>query len=385
MLATALAVIVLTAPPTPAERRAVRAMDAAEYELRRLDLDGPNVRFELFRSWEGGSMMAKVYRKSRPGEPGKWLKVGVIKTEGGNTLPEGEVAVYRLGRFLGVHLFPVTIPGTLRGRGIRRLEVLLDRVKYNSPYKEERRQLVLDRLRWHRRSRKPFEVSLKQWVRGLQYLPSKGPGGLPGEWKAWEHLGANGTPPTAARAVLRYRGWKTEQAEYRGSSRLDLLLRDLSNLVLVDSATCQSDRWSGQNLHFRARSGRFRRGRDGVYHGGPARLFALDNAATFRVRGAGGEALGRLYRFDRRTVERLRELAERVRTDSAGLGQWLLLDKAQVRRFGECLDATLTVVAERTKGREDRWLVVQDPPPPKRGGRRHERKHPGKPPARRSR
>ena len=93
--------------------------DAKETELEELDLSPETIRFTAFSTCKGRSMALRVERRVRSEsqtEEFDWKPIAVLKTKSGSTNPAGEVAVYRLSRYLEVPIVPVCVPRYLSQR-----------------------------------------------------------------------------------------------------------------------------------------------------------------------------------------------------------------------------------------------------------------------------
>ena len=352
-----------------------RALDAKEHVLSQIDLESDDIRLKLLRSFEGFSILVKVQRRLRPlGKSDAWETVAAFKTSSGNTYAPGEVATYRLGRFLGHDIYPVTVPRTLGPRALDKLLARIEKKQY-SGWKEISRLKVLWALRKHRRTGTPYTGVLKEWVVGFNYVYSSGFEHFPSRFRLARHLDRR--RPQPPRRHLEFRVNDViyfEHGMYVADTTYFDLARDVSSMIVIDALTGQHDRWPGANIHFRLFSGRrFRKVRHKRFVGGPARLFCLDNGATFQYPSRSITTL-RTYvsRFDRRLIARLADLAAWVERDPPAVQRWLTINDRAFALFRRLLTRTADIVHEKTQGHPEAWfdeapapaIPAQGPPAP---------------------
>jgi hypothetical protein len=339
-----------------------RALDAKEAELYAIDLDSDEITFGFFRSWEGFSILFKVYRTIQTCDGPKKVKIAVFKTSTGNTYANGEVAVYRLGRYLGVNIYPVTIPMPLGPVAAKRLLRMLKKKNYGgNSTKEPRRLKVIGQLKNALRGKTTFVGAFKEWVNGFHVIFSPGFENLPSRWRMKRYLGPYGSakpPKKAAYFHTNDKMFNKEKGYYTATMSLDQLGRDLSNMMVIDALTGQTDRWPGGNLHYRLFSGGpFKKIRHRRFKGGPARLLSLDNGGVLRYAGSGLVYLRRaIWRFDKRVASRLDDLSAWIARDAEAARRYLTINERAFGIFQKALARTRALIAERTKNRPDRWL-----------------------------
>ena len=343
-----------------------RALDAKEQELEALDLDGEDIRFGLFGAWNGWSLVVKVERRDTDCD-GKvvWRRLAVFKTTSGVTYAPGEVATYRVGRYVGLNIFPASVPKAMGPVAMRRLRDLLVRRGFGTAPKEKARQQVLADLDAHLRRGRPYPGMLKEWVTGMKYLWSPGMGALK-NLGLLEHLHRGRPQPLATPVEFRTRDRPSGNV-FRALTTHAQLARDMSGLLVVDGITAQGDRWPGYNVHFRLFSGvPFVRVGEHEYAGSRARLFALDNGGSFYYPERAMKHLERrVSRFDARLVARVHDLARWVARDPKAVRRWLTVDRRAFGVFRRSLAQTLRIVDRKTRGRADVWFAPTDV-----GGRR---------------
>lgn len=338
---------------------AALASDPVESRLTALSLDGDDVRFELFRGWEGTSVLVKVLQRKR-GKDGaeEWPKVGVFKTTSANTYAPGEVGTYRLGHYLGVELFPVTVPASLGPAGIKKLAALLATASFKNRMKDKARRAVLAELDAHLAAGQRFPGALKEWVTGFQVLRAPKMA-LPEELRAFEWLDRAGPQPPDEPAVYAIDDvLYQEHGRYTAKTTFREFARDLSDLLVVDAVAGQHDRWAGGNLCFRLRSGApFRKTGPKRFEGDAARLFALDNGASFRHAGTGLRHLERATRFQRKVYERLLALRARIAKDPAEVQRWLTVDDRGLKVVRRALPRVIAWIESSAAKGNGAWFA----------------------------
>ena len=354
LVATALVGLLTPAPAVARgwddDARVARALDAREHVLGALRLTGRDVRIELLPEHTGFSTLFRVSQRARGGA---WSPVAVLKLTSGSTYAAGEVATYRLGRALGVLLYPVTLAVALPTRTTRQLRAMIAEARYRSPRKEEFRAALLADLDAHLSARKPVLAAVKEWVTGFQVLRSWHFEGFARRYGLLDALRATAPlPPDRSVTLFSPGRLDGHRGVFQGTLSYRALARSVSNLMLLDAITCQHDRWPGGNLHFRLLSGGPFRIDGNRFVGGPAGLLALDNGASFRSTWSGLRWLKRyVTRFDRNVVRRLRALAARTARSPEQVRAWLGVDPAGFKRFRFALAGTLAYVDGPGTGR----------------------------------
>ena len=330
---------VLTAVATDALE--VGRARAKELELEAIDFESDDVKLKLLKSFQGFSMLFKVKQKIAD----KWVTVGVFKPTSGNTYAAAEVATYRLGKYLGHRIYPVTVPRRLGPVAMKRVLALIQNRHYEGEVKERGRRRTVGACLRHLAKGTGLPVAFKEWVRGFQPLRSGGFYELKSSYRLRDNMSCRKPQPTWDAVTLENRDGGAAPGLYTGSTTFYELASDVSSMMLIDVVSTQNDRWPGANTHFRTHSGHFTRVEKRRYDGGPARLMALDNGAAFM-----GSTVSRVHlarhvtRFDPALVARLRELQEWTEADPAAVTTWLTVHARGMKAFREGLQWLLEYI-----------------------------------------
>jgi len=309
-----LAALLLSVQPA-AWARSEAELDRAAAGIERFDINAAGNRFKLLGDFEGTTIIFKVYDSSGA-------------TAGGLKLPSrysnyrGEIAAYRIARFLGVTIFPATVPKSLDAATAARLAAMLEAKEFRTDRddhhkraietKEENRRAALRMLR----GEGGVEGCFKEWVENIQFVSQVGTRESLGGHPVMGYLKADGPlPPEGAARLKQCTSLMDEKGCFTGSIEWRRLARDISDMMLVDALSGNLDRFPGGNVHMRSLGGPGKKAKGGVYF--PAvELLALDNGATFMspspnnlddLTGRSSPAL-RVERFAAGRYERLLEM-----------------------------------------------------------------------------
>jgi tetratricopeptide (TPR) repeat protein len=277
-----------------------------EARLRGLDFNRDrSLTFKASKGFEGTSVWVKV--KDSEGR-----NVAIFKPTNGNTYHRGEVFTYQVAKLLRIEkLYPVTILYTLDKEGCDKFAEALDKVTYKGMKERNRERLI-------RVCRKGgLEGAVKEWVLDFQFLQAIGTQDKLKRHRVFKHLQHNRAHPAEGETVRvktvtrLYKPDHCKQATYKGTLDLAQFARDVSDLLIVDVLNANEDRFPGANVDFKS-LGRARETSTCVFDFGPARLFSLDNGATFKGTYSNGyvDFTKRVKpsRFNRRTYRRLKEI-----------------------------------------------------------------------------
>ncbi len=272
-------------PPTPGtDRESPAYFDTAERFLRTLDLDDADLAFKRL-----GGTTASNWSVTMSGK-----RLADLKCTEGNTNHKGAVVAYRLGRALDFNIYPVAVY-----RDVNR-QVAGRRVDEQCALKEW--ASVLTQYYWTRDTFANTDSRDKQNLSAaLQCRQAKPTADDPFVYFA---RSAYGHPKPDGAGRVRYSGT---------ASLLDAA-RDFSNMMVIDVLIGNEDRFPGGNLFFRSVTTSYTE-EDGQFRFADARVYSLDNEASFKGRGpssthAARDLKNHVWRFDADMLARLRRLAE---------------------------------------------------------------------------
>lgn len=281
-----------------------------------LDLDGHATEFRLLKQHEGTSILFAVRDRATGRD------VAVVKTNSLSTNVSAEIYAWRLAVVLGCPgVVAPASPVTLSGRSLAKLRELLAGASYGGTRKEDARREVLAELDRALAAGRGLPGAIKPWLGCFVQSRRLGTRELLAETDAASWLRAGGPPPGDGTVALSQVSELQEpRGVHLGRIAARRLAADLADVLLLDALMGQDDRFAGGNLHFWCDGGERRRQDVGsappLWDLGEVRLLALDNGAALRpgantaLRDLRGEIHPgvRAERFDRRVVDRLREL-----------------------------------------------------------------------------
>lgn len=281
-----------------------------------LDLDGHATEFRLLKQHEGTSILFAVRDRATGRD------VAVVKTNSLSTNVSAEIYAWRLAVVLGCPgVVAPASPVTLSGRSLAKLRELLAGASYGGSRKEDARREVLAELDRALAAGRGLPGAIKPWLGCFAQSKRLGTRELLAETDAAAWLRAGGPlPGDGTVALSQVSELQEPRGVHLGRIAARRLAADLADVLLLDALAGQDDRFAGGNLHFWRDGGERRRQGDGtsppLWDLGEVRLLALDNGAALRpgantaLRDLRGEIHPgvRAERFDRRVVDRLREL-----------------------------------------------------------------------------
>jgi len=281
-----------------------------------LDLDGHATEFRLLKQHEGTSILFAVRDRATGRD------VAVVKTNSLSTSVSAEIYAWRLAVVLGCPgVVAPASPVTLSGRSLAKLRELLAGASFGGSRKEDARREVLAELDLALAEGRGLPGAIKPWLDCFVQNRRLGTRELLAETDAAAWLRAGGPRPGDGTVALsQVSDLQEPRGVHLGRIAARRLAADLADVMLLDALMGQDDRFAGGNLHFWRDGGVRRRVGDGVarplWDLGEVRLLALDNGAALRpgantgLRDLRGEIHPgvRAERFDRRAVDRLREL-----------------------------------------------------------------------------
>lgn len=255
-------------------------LDRSAARVERFDIDAEGNGFKLLGDFEGTTIIFKVYDSSGA-------------TAGGLKLPSrysnyrGEIASYRIARFLGVTIFPATVPKSLDAATAARLAAILEAKAFRTDRddhhqraiktKEENRLAALRTLR----GETGVEGCFKEWVENIQFVSEIGTRSALGAHPVMKYLKAGGPlPPEGAARLKQCTYLMSEKGCFSGEIEWRRLARDISDMMLVDALAGNLDRFPGGNVHMRSLDGVRKKVKGGVRFP-RVEILALDNGATF--------------------------------------------------------------------------------------------------------
>ena len=211
-------------------------------------------------------------------------------------------------------MYPVNMLMTLDEAGCEKFVKALSDVKYKGMKERNRLKLI-----GVCKKEKKLEGTMKEWVQGFVFF-----GAISTRDKIKKHsilkfLDKGGPMPSTSKYLKvkqqthLYKPDDCKEATYYGRLRESQLAKDLANLLLMDMLNANEDRFPGANIEFKS-LGSVREASKCVFDFGDARLFSLDNGATFK--GSYSNAMvdftKRLpvTRFSKRIYTRLKAIAK---------------------------------------------------------------------------
>lgn len=251
--------------------------------LRSLDLDEPDIQFELL-----GGTTATNWALRREGK-----RIAGLKCTSGNTNHHGAIIAYQLGRELGFSIYPVAVY-----RDVDR-DINGQHITEQCALKEW--NTVFTQYYWTLETFTETKSRNKQKLAAALRCDSPLP--EPSDAFTYSARSAYGDPALPGK----------KQTTYRGTTSLNAAARDFSNMMVVDTLIGNEDRFPGGNLFFGSQS-RTYQVTDGAVVFEAVRLFSLDNEAAFMGAKPGSTHAARdlgdhVSRFDTAMMERLKALA----------------------------------------------------------------------------
>ncbi|MDT8287827.1 MAG: hypothetical protein RQ748_12015, partial [Elusimicrobiales bacterium] len=228
----------------------------------------------------GTTIIFKVYDSSG-------ATAGGLKLPSGYSNYRGEIAAYRIARFLGITIFPPTVPKSLASGTAARLAAILktkefrtDRADHHKraiETKEENRRAALRTLS----GEAAVEGCFKEWVENIQFVSMIGTRDKLARHPVMTYLKADGPlPPEGGITLKQCTSLMTEKGCFSGEIEWSRLARDISDMMLVDALSGNLDRFPGGNVHMRSLDEAGKKVKGGVHYP-RVELLALDNGATF--------------------------------------------------------------------------------------------------------
>ena len=182
---------------------------------------------------------------------------------------------------------------------------------------------------------------------------------LPEVFRCREHLTKAGEQPPTEVVEFENSRRSKKATRYVAEASIRDMVADISNLMVLDAVASQYDRWGGHNLHFRLEAGEeYVDTEEGIRRGGRARILALDNGSA--MRGKTVRAFKHLkrsvHRFDKRFVDRLKELHRWVKEDPEGAREWLGLPSFEFRNVRHNLKTVLGYIEKQTNDNPGAWF-----------------------------
>jgi hypothetical protein len=310
----------LPAWPLRAAAREQADLDRAEANISGFDINAAGNSFKLLGDFDGTTIIFRI-------SDAAGATRGALKLPSVYSNYRGEIAAYRLARFLGIGIFPATVPKQLDEKTAARLAEMLRGRAYQTSRADHHRRAIERKERNRRAAVEGLldggarEGCFKEWVENIQFVSEIGTRENLGGHKVMAYLKAGGPQPPRCAAELRQCSSMLDQKGcYTAFVPWRRLARDISDMMLIDALTGNLDRFPGGNVHVRLAEGKkLRRGGRVVFP--DAELLALDNGATFMGRSGHNtdDLLGRRHpelrveRFAPGRLERLLELRALLR------------------------------------------------------------------------
>ncbi len=346
-------------PPLPPPPLANPVQLQTETLLEELDLASEEIRFNPL---DGGcSIVLQVQQRYIKRKQERWRSIAAMKTRSGFTYLQSEVGYYRLGKYLDFNIFAVTVFQELTRPAIEKLLAELEAKSYGTECKEKSRIKLVAEMQLLLAEREPtMTVILKEWLPLFKNFPSDGFHRLPKVFAFHEHLTLAGEQPPDTIVEFETRQRTKKSRRYSAQASIRKMVKDISNLMVLDAVASQYDRWGGHNIHFRLGHGEdFVAGEDGLRRGGMARILALDNGSAMRSKTtrAFEHLQEHVHRYDRQFVTRLRTLHQWVNQAPHKARKWLGLPRFEFRNLRHNLKTVIDHIDADTKDHPERWFV----------------------------
>jgi hypothetical protein len=334
----------------------------SEVYLENIDLESEEIKFLPFDA--GCSIVLRVQERYFKRKKERWRNIAVMKTRSGFTYLQSEVGYYRLGKYLDLNIFAVTIYRELQRASIEKLIADLEERTYNLGCKEKAREKLVGELQLLLLKEEPkLKVILKEWLPQFKNFSSDGFTGLPKVFAFNDHLTkARAQPPNeVVEFPARLRSKRSRR--YTARANVREMVMDISNLMVLDAVASQYDRWGGHNLHFRLTDGsQFVEGEDEVRRGGRARILALDNGSAMRSETTKAFEHLKLHvgRFDRAFIARLRVLGRWFKEEPRAARKWLGIPRYEFRNLRKNLRTVLKFVDGKTRKNPQAWFEEEE-------------------------
>ncbi len=333
-----------------------------ETYLSDIDLEDEEIRFLPFDA--GCSIVLRVQERYQKRKKERWRNIAVMKTRSGFTYLQSEVGYYRLGVYLDLNIFAVTIFRELQRTAIEKLVTDLEERSYSLECKEKAREKLVGELRLLLLEKKPkLRVILKEWLPLFKNFPSDGFTKLPKVFGFHEHLTKAGAQPPDEVVEFPARCRSKKSRRYTARANVREMVMDISNLMVLDAVASQYDRWGGHNLHFRLTGGgEFVEGEDGVRRGDHARILALDNGSAMRseTTRAFDHLKAHVGRFDKDFVARVRDLQRWFKAEPRVARKWLRIPRYEFKNLRRNLRTVLTYIDKQTRDNPRAWFEGEE-------------------------
>jgi hypothetical protein len=366
--ALAIALFLLSLPGAPAMAESKEPLPSPplgnpmqlhqEVTLDNIDLESEEIRFLPFDA--GCSIVLRVQERYIKRKQERWRNIAVMKTRSGFTYLQSEVGYYRLGKYLDLDIFAVTVYRELLRASIEKLVAALEQLNYNLECKEKAREKLVGELQLLLLKKEPkLKVILKEWLPHFKNFASDGFTGLPKVFAFNEHLTKARSQPPDEVVEFPARRRSKRSRRYTAKANVRAMVMDISNLMVLDAVASQYDRWGGHNLHFRLTDGsEFVEGEDEVRRGGLARILALDNGSAMRSETTKAFEHLQLHvgRFDRDFIARLRVLKRWFKEEPRAARKWLGIPRYEFRNLRKNLRTVLKFVDDKTRNNPRAWF-----------------------------
>ncbi len=334
----------------------------SETYLEDLDLESDEIRFRAFDA--GCSIVLRVQERYLKRKKERWRNIAVMKTRSGFTYLQSEVGYYRLGKYLDLNIFAVTIYRKLHRASIEKLVADLEDRHYNLDCKSKAQVKLLEELKLLLLEEDPeLKVILKEWLPLFKNFASDGFTGLPKVFAFNEHLTKARSQPPDEVVEFPARLRSKRSRHYTAKANVREMVMDISNLMVLDAVASQYDRWGGHNLHFRLTDGsEFVEGEDEVRRGGSARILALDNGSAMRSETTRAYEHLQLHvgRFDREFIARLKVLKRWLEEEPKVARKWLGLPRYEFKNLRRNLRTVLKFVEKKTRKNPQAWFEEKE-------------------------
>ena len=305
-------------------------------KFNKINLSSKDYYFKLLGDLEGTSMILKIKDTNKE-------TIAVFKPSSGSTNHRGEYASYKLGKILGLEVYPQVKIATIPFTRLTEIKEILKKIKFKKFHgkkhvshmkrKEENRKKMLKHLNSLIKKKQGLEGALKLWVKKLMFSEQVGTLKSFVKHPIYFQLATfmKQKDINAKKNYVSFRQYTKifkPEGTYYWFSNFQKLTKNFSTMLLIDAILGNRDRFPGGNVHFAPLRLNLVKEDGNKINFNEASLISIDNGAVLQEKNEALVLLKKLKikRFSKHVVKKLTYF---FKQDSTKIQKILQLNKKE--------------------------------------------------------